>query len=83
VRVSDLADDAVSDTSDGVFTIFQCQRDLAGDLNGDCYVDWLDFAILAGDLNGDCCVDWLELAVLWRDWLKCANPSDPFCGQQQ
>ena len=83
VRVSDLADGAVSDTSDGVFTIFQCQRELAGDLNGDCYVDWLDFAILAGDLNGDCCVDWLELAVLWRDWLKCANPFDPSCAEQE
>jgi hypothetical protein len=80
VRISDLADGAVGETSDGAFTIFQCQRELAGDLNGDCYVDWLDFAILAGDLNGDRYTDGLDLTILADDWLKCANPFDPSCG---
>jgi hypothetical protein len=83
MRVSDLTDGRASDTSDSVFTIFQCRRELAGDLNGDCYVNWLDFAILAGDLNGACCVDWLDIAILAGDWLKCANPFDPSCGWQQ
>jgi len=49
VRISSLYDTTISDTSDDVFTIFQCRRKLAGDLNGDCYVDLLDLAILAGD----------------------------------
>jgi len=49
VRVSDSNDMSRSDTSDGVFTIFQCHRALKGDLNGDCYVDTLDFVILADD----------------------------------
>ena len=49
VRISDVRDRTISDVSDGTFTIFQCQKTLAGDLNGDCYVDLLDFAILAGD----------------------------------
>lgn len=49
LRVSDLSDPAISDTSDDVFTIFQCRQELDGDLNGDCYVDLLDFAILVGD----------------------------------
>ncbi len=49
LRVSDLSDTSISDTSDDVFTVFQCQQELDGDLNGDCYVDLLDFAILVGD----------------------------------
>lgn len=47
VRVSDLYDANVSDTSDDVFTIFQCLEPIPGDSNGDCYVDFRDFAILA------------------------------------
>ncbi|MHC4425794.1 MAG: metallophosphoesterase family protein [Planctomycetota bacterium] len=49
IRISNSQDVAVSDTSDETFTIFQCRKQLNGDLNGDCYVDFLDFAILAGD----------------------------------
>jgi len=49
LRVSDLSDPGISDTSDDVFTVFQCQQELDGDLNGDCYVNLLDFAILVGD----------------------------------
>ncbi len=45
VRVSDANDPDVNDTSDGQFTIFICQRSLAGDLNGDCYVDFKDLAV--------------------------------------
>lgn len=65
IRISDFKDPALADTSDRAFTIFQCHRYLAGDLNGDCYVDFVDLALLAGD------------------WLKCDNPFDPACGQQQ
>ena len=65
VRISDIDNPGICDISDKVFTIFQCRRELAGDLNGDCYVDWLDLVIMAGD------------------WLKCANPFDPFCDIQQ
>jgi hypothetical protein len=49
VRVCDAQDRSISDISDGTFTIFQCRKALAGDLNGDCYVDLLDFALLAGE----------------------------------
>ena len=52
IRIGDPLDVAISDTSDETFTIFQCRKQLRGDLNGDCYVDFLDIAILAGD--------WLE-----------------------
>jgi hypothetical protein len=37
---------------DDVFTIFQCPGVIPGDLNGDCYVDWKDFA--------DFAANWLE-----------------------
>ncbi|MHC4328448.1 MAG: metallophosphoesterase family protein [Planctomycetota bacterium] len=49
VRIADVRDASVSDISDETFTIFECQKQLAADLNGDCYVDFLDFAIFAGE----------------------------------
>lgn len=52
IRIGDPLDIAISDTSDEIFTIFQCRKQLKGDLNGDCYVNFMDIAILAGD--------WLE-----------------------
>jgi len=52
IRIGDPLDIAISDTSDEIFTIYQCRKQLKADLNGDCYVNFLDFAILAGD--------WLE-----------------------
>jgi hypothetical protein len=45
VRISDANNPDVNDLSDGQFTIFICQRSLAGDLNGDCYVNFNDMAI--------------------------------------
>jgi hypothetical protein len=52
IRIRNPKDVTISDTSDGPFTIFQCSKQLTGDLNNDCYVDFVDFAILAGN--------WLE-----------------------
>ena len=52
IRIGDPLDVAVTDSSDETFTIFQCQKQLRGDLNGDCYVNFLDIAILMDD--------WLE-----------------------
>jgi hypothetical protein len=54
IRIEDPHDATISDTSDRPFTIFQCKKQLVGDLNNDCYVDFIDFAILAGN--------WLECA---------------------
>jgi len=47
VRISDLNDTLITDTSDNVFSISKCRTQLKADLNGDCNVDILDFAILA------------------------------------
>jgi hypothetical protein len=45
VRLTNTADLNVYDTTDGVFTIFECILD--GDLNGDCFINMNDFAIMA------------------------------------
>ena len=44
VRVSDAENHNAGDTSDGVFTIYQCA--LAYDLNCDCFIDLQDFVLL-------------------------------------
>ncbi len=49
VRVSDAEAPATSDTSDAPFSIFACHAKLAADLNGDCYVDFADLAILMSE----------------------------------
>ena len=49
IRITDAQDVGLSDASDGAFTIFECRKQMPADLNGDCYVNFLDFAILAGD----------------------------------
>lgn len=47
VRISDANDANVYDTSDDVFTIFECLGPVPGDLNEDCYVNFFDIAIVA------------------------------------
>jgi hypothetical protein len=49
IRIWAAQDVGISDTSDGAFTIFECRKQMPADLNGDCYVDFLDIAVLAGD----------------------------------
>ncbi|MHC4460869.1 MAG: hypothetical protein ACYS6W_15920 [Planctomycetota bacterium] len=57
VRISDSSNSCNLDTSDGVFTISRCQTQFVGDLDGDCYVDFRDFAIFA--------LDWLKCSNLF------------------
>jgi len=47
LRISDVADPCVYDISDDVFTIYECQGPIIGDVNNDCYFNLLDFALLA------------------------------------
>jgi hypothetical protein len=49
VRVSDVRDPTVGDVSDAEFSIFECQVKLMADLNGDCYVDIADMALLVSE----------------------------------
>jgi hypothetical protein len=61
IRVSSSDNPTITDTSDGTFIIFQCSEVNPADINGDCYVNLLDFALFAenwlwcGDrYNPDC-----------------------------
>jgi hypothetical protein len=45
VRISNLANLNVYDISDQLFSIYQCS--VLGDVNGDCIVDMVDFALMA------------------------------------
>jgi len=47
LRVRDADEPSRLATTERPFTIFRCQRELAADLNGDCYVNTQDMAILA------------------------------------
>ncbi len=47
VRVSSSDNPTITDTSDGTFIIFQCSEVNPADVNNDCYVNFLDLAILA------------------------------------
>jgi hypothetical protein len=49
VRVRDARDPTINDASDGLFSISTCQAKLVADLNGDCYVDFVDLAILLSE----------------------------------
>jgi hypothetical protein len=42
-------DAGISDTSDAAYTTFECHKQMPADLNGDCHVDFLGFAILLDD----------------------------------
>ena len=45
-----------------------CLRPIGGDLNGNCKVDFVDFAIVAAAWLGN---DFADLKILAEDWLKC------------
>jgi len=47
VRISDAIDANIYDTSDAVFTIFECSGPIPGDVDNDCYVNFWDIAIVA------------------------------------
>lgn len=52
VRITAPHHPVLGDTSDSVFTVFECQKELESDLNDDCFVSLLDLALMA--------LEWLE-----------------------
>jgi hypothetical protein len=47
IRISDASNSAVNDTSDDLFTIYECfLGPFEGDLNGDCFVDLRDLSLM-------------------------------------
>jgi formylglycine-generating enzyme required for sulfatase activity len=47
IRISDVDGLPAYDRSEHSFTVYTCQNQLPGDINGDCIVDLADFAIVA------------------------------------
>jgi hypothetical protein len=48
-----------------------CLGDMTGDLNSDCQVDFLDFAIIADDFYTAGAIDFNALAEIADNWLNC------------
>ena len=48
IKISDKDGTIASNTSNHVFTIFECDESLTADLSGDCKVDFTDFALFSG-----------------------------------
>ncbi len=81
IRITDANDPNFTDTTAGYFTIHKCPTDL----NGDAFVDFVDYAILSlnwqqspdpcdpnsGDIIKNGIVDIYDLAELCADWLAC------------
>ncbi|UCG48792.1 MAG: hypothetical protein JSU94_03240 [Phycisphaerales bacterium] len=68
----------ISDTSYKPFAIYECQGPGEGDLDGSCYVDFRDFAVLVSSWPVG--PDLEQLAGFAEDWCSCGNPYDPACG---
>lgn len=79
IRITDADDPNITDTSDDPFYIVRCLLPIPGDWNGDCYLDFDDFAILAAAWNGGGGTNMNDLANLVESWLDCHNALDPSC----
>ncbi len=69
---------AIQDTSYKPFAIYECQSPGEGDLDGSCYVDFRDFAVLVSSWPVG--PDLEQLAGFAEQWCSCGNPYDPACG---
>jgi hypothetical protein len=81
IRITDAGDPNFTDTTTGNFAIHKCPTDL----NGDAFIDFLDYAILSpnwqmspdpcdpnsGDIIKNGIVDIYDLTELCADWLAC------------
>ncbi|MHC4889482.1 MAG: FG-GAP repeat protein [Planctomycetota bacterium] len=92
-RFSDSYQPCIYDTTDSMFTLYDCQIDSG--IEGDCTVGYSDLDIIVDKwLLSDCCepnwcdgadidhsgfVDMNDYAHLAIDWLNCGNPFDGNC----
>jgi hypothetical protein len=90
VRARDLSanhnETGWSGTANATTLAWVCDNPIASDIDGDCQVDFFDFASLADawagnlppvDLNGDSVLDFKDIAQFANDWLTCnRNPAE-------
>lgn len=74
LRLADAGDNHIVYGQIGTFYVYICSQTLAGDLSGDCYVDFEDFSLFASNYT-----DLSDLAQIALDWLCCGNPYDETC----
>lgn len=74
IRITDAANSDVNEISN-VFKIYPCQLITADDRNLDCYITFIDYAMLAGVWLGDM----NDVNSLAHSWLDCGNPYDLGC----
>jgi hypothetical protein len=70
VKVIKLTDPNTSDISNNVFTIFECQNPIDGDLNSDCYVNYPDYNIISKNwMRSDCTEtnEWCDGSDTYQD----------------
>ena len=69
---------------------YSCSDSILADLNGDCQVNFTDFAEFAGawmsgeakgNLNGDADIDFEDAALFAADWLNCTRTPSSECWQ--
>ncbi|MBE0536428.1 MAG: hypothetical protein IH624_12235 [Phycisphaerae bacterium] len=81
IRILDADSPWLSDTTDVLFAIYECQGPVAGDLDGNCYVEFNDFGLFAAGW-GEGLLGPEELLAWAQSWLACGNPFDPVCTGQ-
>jgi hypothetical protein len=72
------------------FATYNCTAGIAADLDGNCKVDFRDYAAFAdawlteseqANINGDATIDFLDLSQIATDWLKCNRSPVSECEQ--
>jgi len=66
-----------SDTASATTLIYVCTSPIASDLDGDCEVDFFDYALLADGWTGDL----MDIAQFAIDWLTCNRDPASECWQ--
>jgi hypothetical protein len=80
-----------SGTANATTLIYICTSPIVSDLDGDCEVDFFDYAVLADawrtsppdvDLNNDGVMDYFDLAQFADEWLTCNRAPQSECWKQ-
>jgi hypothetical protein len=72
VKVIKLADPNVDDSSNTMFTIFECQNSINMDFNHDCYVNYTDYIIISNNWRRSDCTqtnNWCDGSDTYQDGL--------------
>jgi hypothetical protein len=89
-KSSNHNENAWSDQASATTPRYTCTATITGDVNGDCQVDFADFAAVANswagnlplvDLNDDDATNFFDVQLFATDWLKCNRDPSGECWQ--